>query len=346
MSQNINLDKLNVSISYYNFIISNNALFKSIYILDEETQNSYENTYSNLIKIQKLIIHKDFLTAYDILDNNKFPNNQISVVRNVIDYYKNNPDIEYDVSYGLDKIKNAEKINNIENSFPAYIINNIITSIQNHFQILELDNKNHYEVIYDKLKKIDIFINDSYKQISDTLNSYIIFSKGQLDDIKSDISITLEKEVNLLSEILNSATKSINSQIDMIIPSNNNKLQLDTELVEYQKQLKDTVEKTKLTILEQTQYLNNRSNNLTNEIKSLNLKFNFKNILTTVLCSLVISCIIIFTLFYYYGNKYFIPEKLQEYEQSYQQIQALNEIMKTWTSEQKAQWQNLITQPK
>ncbi len=184
------------------------------------------------------------------------------------------------------------------------------------------------------------------EQISDTLNSYIIFSKGQLDDIKSDISLTLEKEVNLLSETLNSAIKSINSQINMIIPSNNNKLQLDTELVEYQKQLKDTVEKTKLSILEQTQYLNNRSNNLTNEIKSLNLKFNYKNILTTVLCSLVISCIIIFTLFYYYGNKYFIPEKLQEYEQSYQQIQALNEIMKTWTSEQRIQWQNLITQPK
>ena len=107
MTENKQEPQLNQLLGYYWYIIGNIDLLSKLGVFnanEKTTLEFYDSNHSKLVSIRDKIIVKDFVEAFTLLSNHKFPNNQKSIVTNIINHYSENQDIDYDSSYGLDKM--------------------------------------------------------------------------------------------------------------------------------------------------------------------------------------------------------------------------------------------------
>jgi len=219
-------NKLNKLILAYDIYIKNDDVLNNAnFIADANIKVFAQTNRSNLNKIVNAIVSKKFEEAKNIRESIRLPNEQTNIVKEVIDYYKNNSDITYETNETQEKEQQniAAKLTEIlsklsENKSPDYFedLSNRITKTQEEYQ-------GHIDT---KLAEVlSIISEDKLLTLLTEISKKLELQPPESSTISQD-KMELFKEIsNKLDEIFTKKEKAIDVKYTQVTDSINDNLQ-------------------------------------------------------------------------------------------------------------------------
>ena len=223
MSNKYQEEKLNQLIAIYESSIQNRQIFQNVDFKYEndngaDLSNFYKKHHGELVSIRTLLINKEYDKAHKEAENLMLPNQQNTIVKNVIEYYNENMDLDYDVQFGLEEF-NYGNINNTQTNILNAESINILEQTLNEItlKVNELSNTKVISLIEEK-------INDAISKYSEHYSSTVVDAIQHIQTDNETIVTCFEsikKELESTNNISNKNFTTLENKLDSLLNREN-----------------------------------------------------------------------------------------------------------------------------